>query len=165
EEGIYQKINGLVTDKTEVDNDSGVYQVVKVTTENPIPQVLNYLEHQSAGIVSKEQVESINTYDVDTYDVNTDVAYGYQSTVTEGDDYYNTLYVSGPYIMTHKNDYEAHFVKNPAYMPETEYEPNISEVIVRFIEDSDSALSALRNGEIHILTGVPENKYDIVERS
>src|SRR5699024_4259495 len=139
EEGIDQKINGLVTDKTEVDNDSGVYQVVKVTTENPFPQVLNYLAQQSAGIVSKEQVESINTYDVDTYDVNTDVAYGDQSTVTEGDDYDNTLYVSGPYIMTHKNDYEAHFVKNPAYMPETEYEPNISEVIVRFIEDSDSA--------------------------
>src|SRR5699024_12276082 len=81
----------------------------------------------------------------------------------KGDDNDNTLYASGPYIMTYKYDYEAHFVKNPVYMPDTEYEPNISEVIVRFIEDSDSALSALRNGEIHILNGVPENKYDIVE--
>lgn len=163
EDGIDQEIEALTTDKTEVDNASGVYQVVKVTTTNPFPQVLNYLAHQSGGIVSKEQVEKINTYDVEDYDVNTDIAYGDQSTVLEDSDQENTLYASGPYIMTYKNDYEAHFVKNPGYMPGTDYEPNISEVIVRFIEDSDSALSALRNGEIHILNGVPENKYDIVE--
>lgn len=163
EKGIDQEINELVTDKTKVDNESGVYQVVKVKTENPFPQVLNYLAHQSAGIVSKEQVESINTYDVDSYDVNTDIAYGDQSTVTEDDGSNNSLYASGPYIMTYKDDYAAYFLKNPAYMSNTEYEPNISEVIVRFIEDSDSSLSALRNEEIHILNGVPENKYDIVE--
>lgn len=163
EDGIDQEIEALTSDKTEVDNSSGVYQVVKVTTTNPFPQVLNYLAHQSGGIVSKEQVEKINTYEVEDYDVNTDIAYGDQSTVLEDSDQENTLYASGPYIMTYKNDYEAHFVKNPGYMPGTDYEPNISEVIVRFIEDSDSALSALRNGEIHILNGVPENKYDIVE--
>lgn len=163
EDGIDQEIEALTSDKTEVDNSSGVYQVVKVTTTNPFPQVLNYLAHQSGGIVSKEQVEKINTYEVEDYDVNTDIAYGDQSTVLEDSDQENTLYASGPYIMTYKNDYEAHFVENPGYMPGTDYEPNISEVIVRFIEDSDSALSALRNGEIHILNGVPENKYDIVE--
>lgn len=163
EDGIDQEIEALTSDKTEVDNSSGVYQVVKVTTTNPFPQVLNYLAHQSGGIVSKEQVEKINTYEVEDYDVNTHIAYGDQSTVLEDSDQENTLYASGPYIMTYKNDYEAHFVKNPGYMPGTDYEPNISEVIVRFIEDSDSALSALRNGEIHILNGVPENKYDIVE--
>ncbi|GGN54339.1 ABC transporter substrate-binding protein [Oceanobacillus indicireducens] len=163
EDGIDQEIEALTSDKTEVDNSSGVYQVVKVRTTNPFPQVLNYLAHQSGGIVSKEQVEKINTYEVEDYDVNTDIAYGDQSTVLEDSDQENTLYASGPYIMTYKNDYEAHFVKNPGYMPGTDYEPNISEVIVRFIEDSDSALSALRNGEIHILNGVPENKYDIVE--
>lgn len=163
EDGIDQEIEALTSDKTEVDNSSGVYQVVKVITTNPFPQVLNYLAHQSGGIVSKEQVEKINTYEVEDYDVNTDIAYGDQSTVLEDSDQENTLYASGPYIMTYKNDYEAHFVKNPGYMPGTDYEPNISEVIVRFIEDSDSALSALRNGEIHILNGVPENKYDIVE--
>lgn len=163
EDGIDQEIEALTSDKTEVDNSSGVYQVVKVTTTNPFPQVLNYLAHQSGGIVSKEQVEKINTYEVEDYDVNTHIAYGDQSTVLEDSDQENTLYASGPYIMTYKNDYEAHFVENPGYMPGTDYEPNISEVIVRFIEDSDSALSALRNGEIHILNGVPENKYDIVE--
>ncbi|PAV27663.1 hypothetical protein CIL05_20880 [Virgibacillus profundi] len=162
EEGIDQNISSLVTDKTDADNASGAYQVVKVTTEKAFPQVLNYLAHQSAGIVSKEQVESINTYEVEEYDVNTDIAYGDQKTVTEGENYDNHLYASGPYILTYKNDYEAHFIKNPAYMPGTEYEPKINEVVVKFIQDPDSALSALRNGEIHILNGVPENKYEIV---
>ncbi|WP_077620670.1 ABC transporter substrate-binding protein [Bacillus sinesaloumensis] len=162
EDGIGQEISQLVSDKTKADNNSGVYQVVKVTTVNPFPQVLNYLAHQSAGIVSQKQVESINTYDVASFDINKDIPYGDQRTVTEGASYDNHLYASGPYILTSKNDYEAHFVKNPAYMAGTENEPNISEVVVKFIQDSDSALSALRNGEIHILNGVPETKYDLV---
>lgn len=155
-------IDSLTSDKNEAANANGTYQVVKVTTTNPFPQVLNYLAHQSAGIVSKTQVESINTFDVEDYDVNTDIAYGDQRTVTEGSDYENTLYASGPYIMTSKNDYEATFVKNPGYMPDTAYEPNINTVIVRFIQDSESALSSLRNGEIHILNGVSETRYDTV---
>lgn len=163
EEGIDQEIAELVSDKTKVDNKSGVYQVIKVTTENPFPQVLNYLAHQSAGIVSKEQVESINTYDVAEYDVDKDIAYGDQRTVTEGSSYDHTLYASGPYILVDKDDYGARFLKNPAYMPDTENEAKISEVVVKFIQDSDSALSSLRNGEIHILNGVPETKYDIIE--
>ncbi|MBK3494750.1 hypothetical protein JFL43_07745 [Viridibacillus sp. YIM B01967] len=163
EKGLDQKISKLVTDKTKANNGSGTYQIIKVTTEKPFPQVLNYLAHQSAGIVSKKQVESINTYDIAKYDVNKDIAYGDQKTVTEGKGYNNALYASGPYILTFKNDYEAHFVKNPAYMTGTEYEPKISAVTVKFIQDPESALSALRNGEIHILNGVPENKYDIVK--
>ncbi len=163
EEGIDQEIAELVSDKTKVDNKSGVYQVIKVTTENPFPQVLNYLAHQSAGIVSKEQVESINTYDVAEYDVDKDIAYGDQRTVTEGSSYDHTLYASGPYILVDKDDYGARFLKNPAYMPDTENEAKISEVVVKFIQDPDSALSSLRNGEIHILNGVPETKYDIIE--
>lgn len=35
---------------------------------------------------------------------------------------------------------------------------------MKFIQDPESALSALRNGEIHILNGVPESKYDIVKK-
>lgn len=163
EDGLDNKITELVEDKNLVDNAAGKYQVVKITTVNPFPQVLNYLAHQSAGIVSKKQVESINTYDVETFDVNTDIPYGDQNTVTEGDKYNNTLYASGPYILSHKNDYEAVFLKNPAYMSGTEYEAKISSVNVRFIQDPDSALSALRNGEIHIFNGVPETKYDLVE--
>ncbi|ETT87933.1 ABC transporter substrate-binding protein [Viridibacillus sp. FSL R5-0477] len=164
EKGLDKKISTLVRDKTKANNGSGAYQIVKVTTEKPFPQVLNYLAHQSAGIVSKKQVESINTYDVAKYDVNKDIAYGDQKTITEGKDYNNALYASGPYILVSKNDYEAKFVKNPAYMKGTEYEPKISTITVKFIQDPESALSALRNGEIHILNGVPESKYDIVKK-
>ncbi|WP_436756416.1 hypothetical protein, partial [Streptomyces sp. URMC 124] len=80
-----------------------------MTTTEPFPQVLNYLAHQSAGIVSKKQVESINTYDVEKFDVNKDIPYGDRNTVTEGDKYNNTLFASGPYILSYKNDYEAIF--------------------------------------------------------
>ena len=147
----------------QVDNAAGRYQVLKLTTTEPFPQVLNYLAHQSAGIVSEKQVTAINTYDVASYDVNTDIAYGDQRAVTEGATYDNHLYTSGPYTMIQKNDYEAVFQKNPAYMTGTEHEANIANVTVRFIADLDSALSSLRSGEIHLLYGLDETKYDIVE--
>ncbi|WP_309121198.1 ABC transporter substrate-binding protein [Paenibacillus sp.] len=162
EQGLPANIAELVSDKTQSDSKSGKYQVVKVTTTKPFPQVLNYLAHQSAGIVSKKQVESINTYDVATFDVNKDIPYGDQNTVTEGDKYNNTLYTSGPYILSYKNDYEAVFYKNPAYMKGTKHEPKINNINVRFIKDADSSLSALRSGEIHLYYGVSETKYDVV---
>ncbi len=163
EKGLPSSIGELVADKTQSSNKDGKYQVVKVTTTEPFPQVLNYLAHQSAGIVSKKQVESINTYEVDKFDVNKDIPYGDQNTVTEGKDYNNTLYTSGPYILSHKNDYEGMFYKNPAYMKGTEHEPRISSVKMRFIKDADSSLSALRSGEIDLFYGILENKYDVVE--
>lgn len=162
-EGLEADITELVEDKTAADSIAGKYQVVKVTTNDPFPQVLNYLAHQSAGIVSKKQVESINTYDVANFDVNKDIPYGDQRTVTEGASYDNHLYASGPYILVKKNDYQADFVKNPAYRAGSEFEPKIANVTVRFIEDADSSLSALRNGEIHLFNGVPETKYELVE--
>ena len=163
EQGLETDITELVGEKTAADSNAGKYQVIKVTTNEPFPQVLNYLAHQSAGIVSKKQVESINTYDVAAFDVNKDIPYGDQRTVTEGATYKNHLYASGPYILVQKNDYQADFAKNPAYRADSEFEPKISNVTVRFIEDSDSALSALRNGEIHLFNGVPETKYELVE--
>lgn len=163
EKGLDTKISSLVTDKNEASTKDGKYQVVKLTTTEPFPQVLNYLAHQSAGIVSKKQVESINTYDVAKFDVNKDIPYGDQNTVTEGDKYNNTLYASGPYILSYKNDYEAVFYKNPGYMKGTEHEPKINQVKVRFIKDADSTLSALRSNEIHLYYGVPETKYDVVK--
>ncbi|RUT43291.1 hypothetical protein EJP82_20240 [Paenibacillus anaericanus] len=163
EAGLDTKINELVTDKTQADNKAGKYQVVKLTTTEPFPQVLNYLAHQSAGIVSKKQVESINTYDVATFDVNKDIPYGDQNTITEGKQYNNTLYASGPYILSSKNDYEGIFLKNPGYRKGTSDEANISTVKVRFIADADSALSALRSSEIHLYYGVPETKYETIQ--
>lgn len=153
----------VVTDEKDVDNAAGKYQVVKITTADPFPQVLNYLAHQSGGIVSKAQVTAVNTFDVASYDPNKDIAYGDQSAVTEGASYNNHLWASGPYIMVKKNDYEATFAKNPAYAPGTENEPLINNISVRFIQDNDSALAALRNGEIDVLQSVPETKIDIVE--
>ncbi|RKN74139.1 ABC transporter substrate-binding protein [Paenibacillus ginsengarvi] len=163
EKGLGAKISGLVSDKKQANNKDGKYQVVKLTTTEPFPQVLNYLAHQSAGIVSKKQVESINTYDVAKFDVNKDIPYGDQNTVTEGAKYNNTLYTSGPYILSIKNDYEANFLKNPAYMPGTKHEPKVNNIKVRFIKDTDSTLAALRSGEIHLFYSVPETKYDIVK--
>lgn len=156
-------VSQLAKDKGTVNNAAGAYQVVKITTPTPFPQVLNYLAHQSGGIVSEKQVTSINTYDVANYNPDKDIAYGDQTTVTEGSAYNNHLYASGPYILVKKNDYEAQFVKNPAYRVGSEYEPKIAKINVRFIADIDSALSALRNGEIHILQSVPETKLDIVK--
>lgn len=163
EKGLDTPISALVADKTQANNKEGKYQVVKVTTTEPFPQVLNYLAHQSAGIVSKKQVESINTYDVAAFDVTKDIPYGDQNTVTEGDKFNNTLYTSGPYILSYKNDYEAIFHKNPGYMKGTEHEAKISNIKLRFIKDIDSSISALRNGEIYVLYSVPENKQDVVE--
>ncbi|WP_054956325.1 ABC transporter substrate-binding protein [Paenibacillus dakarensis] len=163
EKGLDAPISSLVTDKNQASTKDGKYQVIKLTTTEPFPQVLNYLAHQSAGIVSKKQVESINTYEVAKFDVNKDIPYGDQNTVTEGDKYNNTLYASGPYILSYKNDYEAIFYKNPGYMKGTENEPKINQVRVRFIKDADSTLSALRSGEIHLYYGVPETKYDVVK--
>lgn len=163
EKGLDAKITELVSDKTQSSSKDGKYQVVKVTTTEPFPQVLNYLAHQSAGIVSKKQVEKINTYEVDKFDINKDIPYGDQNTVTEGNAYNNTLYTSGPYILSHKNDYEAIFYKNPAYMKGTKHEPKVSTIKVRFIKDADSNLSALRAGEIDLYYGIMENKYDIIK--
>ncbi|GGF99373.1 peptide ABC transporter substrate-binding protein [Paenibacillus albidus] len=163
EQGLEAPISELVADKKQANNKQGKYQVVKLTTTEPFPQVLNYLAHQSAGIVSKKQVESINTYDVAKFDVNKDIPYGDQNTVTEGDKYNNTLYASGPYILSYKNDYEGIFLKNPGYQKGTDNEAHINQVNVRFIADADSTLSALRSGEIYVYYGVPETKYEVVE--
>ena len=45
-EGLGSEVKSLTTDKTKADNANGVYQVVKVTTTTPFPQVLSYLGDQ-----------------------------------------------------------------------------------------------------------------------
>lgn len=164
EEDLAAPIASVVAGEAEVDNAAGNYQVVKVTTTQPFPQVLNYLGHQSAGIVSEQQVQAINTYDVASYDANTDMAYGDQRAVTEGGTYDNHLWASGPYTMIDKNDYQANFVKNPVYRPETDAAAHIDQVTVRFISDASSSLSALRAGEVDLLYGLSEVNYPIVEQ-
>ncbi|MEK4425582.1 ABC transporter substrate-binding protein [Solibacillus sp. FSL K6-1523] len=162
-ENLPAAVAEVVTNEADVDNAAGKYQVVKITTPAAFPQVLNYLAHQSGGIVSEKAVTAVNTFDVASYDPNKDVAYGDQASITEGATYANHLAASGPYILVQKNDYEATFVKNPSYLVGTKNEPKINDISVRFIQDNDSALSALRNGEIHVLQTVPETKVDVVE--
>lgn len=163
EDGLAAPITSLVEGKADVDNQAGKYQVVKITATTPFPQILNYLAHQSAGIVDKEMVESVNTYDIASYDVSKDVAYGDQSTVTKGSTYNNTLSCSGPYVLIERDDYGITFQKNPAYMPGTDHEAKIDNVYVRVIASYDSQVSALRSGEIDVVYSVPEDSWEIVE--
>lgn len=163
EKGLKTPIKELTDNKKSVNNSQGKYQIVKVSTKEPFPQLINTLAHPSAGIVCKEQIEKINTYDITTYDRNKDIAYGDQSTITEGSTYNNTLYCSGPYIPIYKNDYEIYFEKNPYYMVGTECEPKIAKISSKIIKDLDSSTSALRNGEVHYVKRMNETQYDVVK--
>ena len=163
-EGATGEITALTADKTQVDNANGTYQVVHVTTKYAFPQILNVFAHSSGGIVSKNQIETINAgYDPATYDVAKDVLYGDQVTYTEGAGYNNTLVCSGPYIPIKKNDYEILFEKNPGYMPQDEYAPHIKTIQVKIIKDTENALSALRAGELYLLQSIPTSKIEIVK--
>lgn len=153
----------LVGDKNSADNASGKYQVIKITAKTAFPQMLNFLGHHSGSILSKSQVEKINTYDVATYDPAVDVAYGDPATVSEGPDYDNQIYASGPYILVYKNDYELVMQKNPNYMVGTEFEPKIKNITIKMIPDKDSALSSLRSGEVHVLNSLDVEKDSVVE--
>jgi len=163
EKNLPAALTTLTDDKTTVNNANGVYQVVKITTKFPFPQVLNYLAHQSAGVLCKEQVESINTFDPAEYDPLKHIAYGDQVVVTEGATYDNHLWASGPYILTVKNDYEAKFTRNPGYMPTTKHFAKTKNITVRFISDNDSILSAFRSGELGYISSIPEEKVEIVK--
>lgn len=153
----------LVGDKNSADNASGKYQVIKITAKTAFPQMLNFLGHHSGSILSKSQVEKINTYDVAAYDPAVDVAYGDPATVSEGPDYDNQIYASGPYILVYKNDYELVMQKNPNYMVGTEFEPKIKNITIKMIPDKDSALSSLRSGEVHVLNSLDVEKDSVVE--
>lgn len=156
-------ITSLTSVSSQADNKRGVYQVVKITTIKPFPQVLNYLAHQSAGIVSEKQIKKINTYKVESYDPKTDIAYGDESTITEGLNYNNSLVTSGQYIAIYKNDYEIVLERNPAFMNDTEYYPNIKTVNIKFIRDLDAAVSALRSGDVYILYDIVPDKLNVIE--
>ncbi|ONI37941.1 hypothetical protein AN396_11950 [Candidatus Epulonipiscium fishelsonii] len=170
--GMETPITSLTADKTQADNANGVYQVVKIKTIKPFPQVLNYLAHQSAGILNAEQVTSINSkFDVATYDATKDVCYGDFNAIKSGD---NHLWMSGPYALTYVDDYEVAFQKNPGYMVGTEYEPKIKDIVVKFIKDNVSATSAFRSGEVDFLPAVDvtqveildaEEKFEVMKRS
>lgn len=156
-------IHSLTSISSQADNKRGIYQVVKITTIKPFPQVLNYLAHQSAGIVSEKQIKKVNTYRVESYDPKNDVAYGDESTITEGINYNNTLVTSGQYIAIYKNDYEIVLERNPGFMKDTASYPNIKTLTIKFIRDLDAAVSALRSGDVYILYDIVPDKLNVIE--
>lgn len=162
-DGLPNGVQSLTTDKTQADNANGVYQVVKVTTTTPFPQVLNYLAHQSAGILNKEAVTEMNSkFDVASYDATKDVCYGDSANIKAGN---NHLWMSGPYALVGLDDYQVTFEKNPGYMAGTEYEPKITNTAIKFIKDASSATSSFRSGEIDILDTVATNDVATLEES
>ena len=149
--GAKGEIKALTTDDEKVDNANGTYQVVKVTTTEPFPQVLNYLAHQSAGILNKDQVEAYNSkFAVESYDPTKDICYGDFAAVKSGDS--NMLWCSGPYQFISVDDYGIKFEANPGYMAdEKAFAPKINNIYMKFIKDASAANSAFRAGEIDVL--------------
>ena len=161
--GVEVPVAALTAVDEEVDNAAGTYQVVKVTTKYPFPQVLNYLAHQSAGILHKEQVELYNSKFVGKdYDPTKDICYGDYAQVKGG--MTDMLWCSGPYQLISADDYGIEYEKNPGYMPEDEaFAPSIKYIYMKFIKDTTSATSAFRAGEVDILGSVNANDVATVE--
>lgn len=162
ENGISNKIEALVAKDDDVDNAAGKYQVVKITTTEPFPQVLNFLCHSSAGIVCKEQVEKYNAkymkdgkFDLANFDISKDVAYGDFAAFKNGDT--GMLWCSGPLVMNKVDDYGATFVKNPGFKAGQEDTAAIETYYLKFIMDPAAAASAFRAGEIDVLSSVDAN--------
>lgn len=164
EAGLPAPISELVSSKNATNNAAGKYEVVKVTTSTPFPQILNFLCDYCSGIVSKKQVESINTPELlANYDPTKDTRYGDAQYLMEGSGKENTLWCSGPYVIKSMNDYEAVCERNPAFMPGTEMAPAIKNITLKYIADKDASISALRSGEIDVTDNVPANQVQVVE--
>ena len=164
EAGLPAPISELVSSKNATNNAAGKYEVVKVTTSTPFPQILNFLCDYCSGIVSKKQVESINTPELlANYDPTKDTRYGDAQYLMEGSGKENTLWCSGPYVIKSMNDYEAVCERNPAFMPGTEMAPVIKNITLKYIADKDASISALRSGEIDVTDNVPANQVQVVE--
>ncbi len=162
--GIDGEITALTNKDENVDNANGTYQVIKVTTTQPFPQVLNYLAHQSAGILNKEQVEAYNSkFSVESYDPTKDVCYGDFAAVKSGDS--NMLWCSGPYQFISVDDYGIKFEANPGYMAdEKEFTSKINNIYMKFIKDASAANSAFRAGEIDVISITKTSDIPTIEQ-
>lgn len=160
-----QTIGSIVESRNDVDNAAGKYQVVCCTTSVPYPQILNCLTFHGAGIVDSEYVEKMNEgVDIAAYDATRDKLYGDSVCTVEGAGYDNHLSLSGSYVLTSMNDYQMNFVANPCIRTNDTTRDPIQNVVVKFIADTDTALSALRSGDVDFPYNLPATKYDIVEQ-
>ncbi|MBT9777316.1 hypothetical protein GPL15_12460 [Clostridium sp. MCC353] len=157
-------IGSAVAGRDEVDNEAGNYQIVRCKTSVPFPQILNCLTFHGAGIVDSEWVENMNK-DVDfaNYDATKDRLYGDSITTVEGASYDNQLSVSGNYVLTSMNDYQMNFVANPAIRTKDPECTLIKTLTNKFIADQETALSALRSGDVDYCYSIPQTKYDVAE--
>jgi len=164
ENGI-DPIATLAATRDEVDNAAGAYQVVRCNTTVPYPQILNCLTFHGAGIVDSEWVEAMNEgVDYTTYDATKDKLYGDSVTTVEGATYDNQLSLSGNYVLTSMNDYQMNFVANPCLRTNDPECTRIKTLVNKFIADKDTALSALRSGDVDFCYTIPSTKYDVVEQ-
>lgn len=152
-------ISKLASSRDEVNNAAGAYQVVKLETSEPAPQILNNLTHPTLGIVSEQAVNAMNKgIDANNYDSNKQIIYGDVSTVTKGSAKFNNqMWFSGTYCLLYMDDYGAYFERNPAYMPATQYVPSIKNVTVKIINDQTTLINALRNGDIDMAAPTGSN--------
>lgn len=157
-------IGSAVATRDEVDNEAGNYQIVRCNTTVPFPQILNCLTFHGAGIVDSEWVENMNKdVDIANYDATKDRLYGDSITTVEGAGYDNQLSVSGNYVLTSMNDYQMNFVANPAIRTKDPECNLIKSITNKFIADTETALSALRSGDVDYCYNIPQTKYDVVE--
>lgn len=158
-------ISEVVASRDEVDNDAGKYQVVRCNTKVPYPQILNCLTFHGAGIVDSEYVEAMNEgVDYTAYDATKDKLYGDSVATVEGATYDNHLSLSGNYVLTSMNDYQMNFVANPCLRTREPDCTKIKTLTDKFIADQDTALSALRSGDVDYCYNIPTTKYDVVEQ-
>ncbi len=155
-------VSSLAEDKTAADNANGTYQVVKLTTKEPYPQILNMLTHTGASILSQEQVTALNgEIDLENYDRSTDILYGDFNAIKNVE---NHLWSSGPYVVQEITDYGVTFVPNPGYMVNSqEDEVLIDNIEVKFFSDADSMLNSYRSGELDYLAGFDETKLEVLQ--
>lgn len=158
-------ISKLAATRDEVDNAAGSYQVVRCNTTVPYPQILNCLTFHGAGIVDSEWVEKMNEgVDFANYDATKDRLYGDSVTTVEGATYDNQLSLSGNYVLTSMNDYQMNFVANPYLRTNDPECTKIKSLVNKFIADKDTALSALRSGDVDFCYSIPSTKYEVVEK-
>ncbi len=161
--GTPTEFTTVAADKTQTDNAGGAYQVVKITTKEPFPQILNMLAHMGASIVSEQQVSAYNDL-VDSsdnwanYDLTKDVVYGDFNAVKQGD---NHLWSSGAYVMVELDDLGATFLPNPGFMTsEAEDQIMIDNVYLKFYNSADPLLADYRSGAIDYLSSFTTSQYE-----
>ncbi|MEX2948435.1 ABC transporter substrate-binding protein [Staphylococcus warneri] len=151
------KVKDITNQDSEVNNADGKYQIIKITTDQPMPKEINYLTHSSAGILSKHYVEKLKEEGKD---------FGAPNSVPKSDDGQNELVTSGAYIMTKKDNYQATFQRNPGFNVDEKGSyglAKIKNIILKFNNDPASALSELRNHSIDILADIDQKHFELIQ--